>query len=242
MFCLEITQSLSWICKKHLGKNCQWESSRKTGSEPEETLDGRWRDRAVIMEASACLMPKLSGSPGTWSSPLSHVCAQMFLGGSVVAAGCLAHVCWVALPAVSHSCFGGCCCQGTPEGEGQCPLWESSAVLTAFVPVSHLIWIQWGKVLGSTSDPGRILLQDGLGRGQQPFSLHTLAMGADRGSQSCSLSLAWWMLSYARHNGLTGKERHRNLFFPFKQAPDWAPPQGRRQRTEVSDLTFPVSM
>lgn len=30
------------------------------------------------------------------------------------------------------------------------------------------------------------------------------------------------MLSYARHNGLIGKERHRNLFCPFKQSPGWA--------------------
>lgn len=133
------------------------------------------------MEASACLMPKLSDPQARGALLCPMCCAQMFLGGSVVAAGCLAHGCWVALPAVSHSCFGGCCSQGTAVGGGRRampPLGEHS-VLAPFVPISLLILFQQGKVLGPTSDPGRILLQDGLARGQQPFSLHTLSMGAD---------------------------------------------------------------
>lgn len=80
-------------------------------------------DIVVIMETSACLMPKLFGSPGTWSSLVSRVFVPDVpwcrCGGSWVPGTC------VALPAVSHSCqqcSAGCCWQDTPEAEGQCPL------------------------------------------------------------------------------------------------------------------------
>lgn len=44
------------------------------------------------------------------------------------------------------------------------------------------------------------------------------------------------MFSYARHNGLIGKERHRNLL--SFQTGSRLGTQGRRQRTEISDLDF----
>lgn len=48
------------------------------------------------------------------------------------------------------------------------------------------------------------------------------------------------MLSYTRHNSLIGKEGHRNLL--SFQTGSRLGTQGRRQMTDVSDLTFPVSV
>lgn len=77
---------------------------------------------------------------------MTCVCAQMFLGLSVVAAGRLAHVCCPG-PACNVCCALVAAAFRTPWRERGMHLGEHS-VLTAFVPISHLISISTEKDIG----------------------------------------------------------------------------------------------
>lgn len=184
-------------------------------------------------------MPKLLGSPGT----RVLFCRCVFLPRrSLVSVGWNslvpgAHVdtwplWWVALPAMccnsACSVLAAAAFRTQLEGEGTMLPLKDCLMPTAFAPISHWIWLLRRKTLGSASDP--VDASAGvLGKGTETL-LPVYLSHEVRQYVSVLLSFPGPVLSYARHNGSIRKERHRNLFFPFKQAPAWGTSLGAGDR------------